>query len=203
VADARITFASSETRSAACLGFEAVGASVRGPAHEATGQPCQDFFAIAVGEDWVVAVVSDGAGSAARALDGARIVSEELSFALTKFLEDDSRSDMSGNDLCSQLESILVDGIERARQRCLAEAATGQKLRSFHATVVGTVLLNTGSLGKPSSADLTSARRFANADRRNTTKPACSSAATFSPPMISRGVLAADFGLRFTLMLLA
>ena len=58
--DPTITFAAPETRSAVGICFEAVGASVRGPAHEATGQPCQDFFAIEVCKDWVVAVVSDG-----------------------------------------------------------------------------------------------------------------------------------------------
>jgi hypothetical protein len=92
-------------------------------------------------EDWAVAVVSDGAGSAARALDGARIVSEELCSALAAFLKGDT--DVPGGGLYSRVEDVLVDGIERARQRCAEEAHDGQKLRSFHATVIGTVLLNT------------------------------------------------------------
>jgi hypothetical protein len=119
---------------------------VRGPAHIATGQPCQDTFAIGLGEDWVVAVVSDGAGSADRARDGACIVSEEVCRALSEFLNDISRSDMLATDLYSRVEGILINGIERARQRCLDEAAAGQKLRSFHATVLGTVVVNAGGV---------------------------------------------------------
>jgi hypothetical protein len=143
VTDATITFATPETRSAAGICFEAVGACVRGPAHEATGQPCQDFFAIEVCNDWVVAVVSDGAGSADRAADGARIVSHEICGTLSAFLNDSNRSDALGADLCSSVEGVLIGGIERARQHCLDEAHAGQTLRSFHATLVGAVVGNT------------------------------------------------------------
>jgi hypothetical protein len=146
VTDATITFAAPETTSAVGICFEAVGASVRGPAHEATGQPCQDFFAIEVCKDWVVAVVSDGAGSADRAADGARIVSHEICGALSGFLNDSSRSGALGADLCSGVEGVLIGGIERARQHCLDEAHAGQTLRSFHATLVGAVVGNTGGV---------------------------------------------------------
>jgi hypothetical protein len=141
-----MTIAASETSSTFGPGFEVVGASVRGPAHEATGQLCQDFFAIEAGKDWVVAVVSDGAGSAVRALDGARIVSEELRRALVDYLKENSRSDVLAANMRSGFEGIVIGGIERARQCCLDRADAGQKLRSFHATIVGTVVLNTAAV---------------------------------------------------------
>src|SRR5258707_4597833 len=119
--EATITVATSETGSAVCWGFEAVGASVGGAAHDAIGQPCQDRFAIGVGEDWVVAIVSDGAGSAARALDGARIVSEQLCRELTDFLKDNYRSDLPAADLASGVKGVLIQGIERARQCCVEQ----------------------------------------------------------------------------------
>jgi hypothetical protein len=143
VADPTITTDSSGTCSRVCVGFEAVGASVRGPSHEMTGQPCQDCFAIEVGKEWAVAVASDGAGSAARALDGASIVSAELCRTLTDFLKESRRSEALGSNFCSSVEGVVIDGIERARQRCLEEAGTGQKLRSFQATVVGAVVFDT------------------------------------------------------------
>jgi Protein phosphatase 2C len=146
VADTTITLAALETTSAVGFFFEAAGASVRGAAHEATGQPCQDCFAIKVCKDWVVAVVSDGAGSADRAADGARIVSHEICGALSGFLNDSSGSDVLGADLCSRVKGVLIGGIERARQHCLDEAHAGETLRSFHATLVGTVLGNTGGV---------------------------------------------------------
>ena len=58
--------------------FDAVGAAAIGPSHTAVGKPCEDFFKLEPGHNWVVAVVSDGAGSAHRAIDGATIVTEEI-----------------------------------------------------------------------------------------------------------------------------
>ena len=146
MADTTITTGTSETCPRVCVGFEAVGASVQGPSHKITGEPCQDCFAIEVGQEWAVAVVSDGAGSAAKALDGARIVSAELCRALMDFLKDESQSKLFGNNLCSGIERVVIDGIERARRRCMEEADVGTTLHSYHATVVGTVVLTTGGV---------------------------------------------------------
>jgi Protein phosphatase 2C len=146
VADPTITVDVSETNSLVCPGLEVVAAAIRGPSHAVTGQPCQDCFAIEVGKDWAVAIVSDGAGSAARALDGARIVSKELCRALADFLKDSNRSGALGSNVCSSVEGVVIEGIERARQRCLAEAGIWQKLSSFHATLVGTVVLHPGGV---------------------------------------------------------
>ena len=56
----------------AALAWRVGGASVRGTGHVAAGLPCQDAHAVAVTRDaqereWLVAVVSDGAGSARHA----------------------------------------------------------------------------------------------------------------------------------------
>lgn len=61
-----------------CDGWRYVLASVRGTAHHTAATPCQDFSSSRVlenpaGESILVAVVADGAGSALRALDGAKI----------------------------------------------------------------------------------------------------------------------------------
>jgi hypothetical protein len=58
--------------------FEAVGASATGPRHLAAGKACEDCFKLELGNDWIVAAVSDGAGSADRAIDGATAVSEAI-----------------------------------------------------------------------------------------------------------------------------
>jgi hypothetical protein len=126
-----------------CELFEVVGRSVVGPSHLASGQPCQDFFAAEIGQDWAVAVVSDGAGSAKRALDGATIVSEEICQALASYLKQlNTAHDGPTITSCWWVEGILIGAIERARKRCVLVGGIGEQLRSFHATVVGSVLVD-------------------------------------------------------------
>lgn len=122
--------------------FEAVGASVAGPRHMTRGIACQDFFKVEVKDDWITAVVSDGAGSATRALEGARIVSQEICGVFADRLAlSSSHSQQGWIAFRAWAESAVTEGIERARERCLIEAGHQESLAAFHATVVGVVMI--------------------------------------------------------------
>lgn len=70
--------ATSSVPSSAKLGeWIVVGASVRGNGHIQNGMPCQDYSKFEMlGKGWGIAVVADGAGSAAHAELGAKVVVE-------------------------------------------------------------------------------------------------------------------------------
>jgi hypothetical protein len=122
--------------------FEAVAACALGPSHLAAGKACEDFYKLELGDDWVVAVVSDGAGSAPRALDGAKVVSEEIcSIFEARLSSHTSRALMQADAFFSWVESGVCEGVEYARKRCLAEVLEHESLSAFHATVVGTVMV--------------------------------------------------------------
>ena len=61
-------------------------ASVKGPDHTNSGLLCQDASILRTDHSgkWLVAVVSDGAGSAKRADEGAHFVTEKFANALTE-----------------------------------------------------------------------------------------------------------------------
>ena len=71
--------------------WRAVGASVIGTSHEAGGKPCQDHHAFAeittAGAVVFAAAVADGAGSAARSDEGARLVCEQFLIELAEVLD--------------------------------------------------------------------------------------------------------------------
>jgi hypothetical protein len=148
------------------VSYDIVGARVVGPRHAALGGDCQDYFLSDTGPDWAVAIVSDGAGSAARALDGARFVAEEVQSAIcatirsrqasasrspgaASFLLEQAAkwrgSRGAAQDVFALLKEAVVSGIEGARERCLMAADQSERLESFHATVIGGVLF--GKLG--------------------------------------------------------
>ena len=145
--------------------YDIVGARVVGSKHAAQDIPCQDYFVFDKGPDWAVAVVSDGAGSVPRALDGAQCAAAEICSTVSAKVRDNAlrhpvrtlarswlKSALNWQDpwkvkerILDQLKDAVIVGIERARERCLLEAADGQRLESFHATVVGAVLF--GEIG--------------------------------------------------------
>jgi Protein phosphatase 2C len=128
------------------VSYDIVGARVVGSRHVAQGLPCQDYFVSDEGPDWAVAVISDGAGSVPRALDGARYAAAEIcSTVSAKVRENVSRylirrlasqwlsrpinwhNPSMRQEILSDLRSAVLEGIERARARCLLEAADGQR----------------------------------------------------------------------------
>jgi hypothetical protein len=122
--------------------FETVGASAIGSSHLAAGKLCEDFFKLEPGNDWIVAVVSDGAGSATRAIDGATIVSEEICRTFKARLSAQTcRDNIQTDTFSSWVELGACEGIESARKRCLGEIREYESLADFHATVVGAVMV--------------------------------------------------------------
>lgn len=122
--------------------FEIFGASVVGESHQRRSLPCQDFFINAIGSNWAVCVVSDGAGSAIRCFEGATFVSEDVCEALTSELKKDHSGSDNQSSMLDWVKEAVVNGIEKARERCIEGAQEGETIATFHATVVGCVLLN-------------------------------------------------------------
>ncbi|MBQ7659421.1 MAG: protein phosphatase 2C domain-containing protein [Alphaproteobacteria bacterium] len=107
-----------------------VGVSVVGPYHKAKGLKCQDCFAFFQNTSRVVAVVSDGAGSAKYGKIGAKNVCDVLCRVLKRAKFDNIKQD-------------VVDAIEVARDALLIHRFNKQKnedgLVDFAATLVGAV----------------------------------------------------------------
>lgn len=120
--------------------WKVAGVSVPGFSHLADGTPCQDAHAIAVTlNGWLVAVVSDGAGSAARAQDGSRCFADELVVHLT------ARLSPMGDEVAEFFDESLVrewieTSIETVRVGLQSVADTqAAELKDYHATLVGVV----------------------------------------------------------------
>jgi hypothetical protein len=119
-------------------GWKTIGVSVPGFAHQAEGAPCEDFHAIAsFANGRLVAVVSDGAGSAPRAVEGAKMICE----GLVGHLAPHATKLGQGSDIQSEENSVrswVAEGIESVRTK-IAEISAGDPLSAFHATLVGAI----------------------------------------------------------------
>ena len=102
--------------------------SIRGPLHRVKGLPCQDFNCSKVSKNKLVAVVSDGAGSALHSKIGAKVVCETLCDILI-------RSDIKN------IRQNVVKAINVARDKLifhkLNKSKTSDDLINFAATLVG------------------------------------------------------------------
>ncbi len=109
-----------------------VAASITGPYHKAKNLPCQDFYAHANRSGRVVAVISDGAGSAKYGKIGAKTVCSTLCDILISCPLNDIRQK-------------IIDALEVARQKLIYHRFNKSKnengLVDFAATVVGTVYI--------------------------------------------------------------
>ena len=118
--------------------WKVIGASATGSSHQETATPCQDAFHWSCYQDWLVALVCDGAGSARfsdrGAQHAARSITEALIFILSNELSEPER-----NDINFWQERVQI-AIEATRNSLLTTHVTvDSSLRDFHATIVGVI----------------------------------------------------------------
>lgn len=120
-----------------------VAARARGPAHEVRGEPCQDSFAAHVIEDWLIACVADGAGSARLSDAGsARLTREFVEHVAERIA---AGAWIAHDDIAVAITDWAREAIARARTALMAEASKFEcdppaDLRDFASTLVGIVL---------------------------------------------------------------
>lgn len=113
--------------------WNAAAASVRGASHQKIGSPCQDANAWEiVGNDCFVGAVADGAGSAARGEEGARIAADRA----VSFLRERLASGITGEVSDSGIEQILKECMAAARESIYAKAGEEQSSRREFATTL-------------------------------------------------------------------
>lgn len=113
-------------------------AVVRGKSHIDKNTPCQDCCDVQTSADgrWLVAVVSDGAGTAARSEEGARLVSQGITSSLIgEIPKIEARG--PGVWLKDRVHAILIDLRERLRN-------AGDSIQDFNCTLVGVMVGPTG-----------------------------------------------------------
>jgi hypothetical protein len=116
-----------------------VYASVKGTSHARTGAPCQDATACEIlnnpnGNETLIAVVSDGAGSAGRAETGAALACQLFISEMRAFFE----SDGTIADLTPDFARMWITSFQSEIQ--LRADAEELKLRDFACTFVAAVI---------------------------------------------------------------
>ena len=121
------------------MSWKVVQAAVIGTSHAGIGEVCQDNCAVATflapcGEECLLALVSDGAGSAIRGRMGARVACE----AGVRVIEEWVIEAQSLSDLSSDVVASWVDTIHY--QLWLASRVEGHTPRDFACTLLGAVI---------------------------------------------------------------
>jgi hypothetical protein len=117
--------------------WKIAGASVAGFSHQETGAACQDSHATATLDNtWLVAAISDGAGSATRSAEGAHTVCHGIVRYIAAHLPQISQDEHQLNPTAAHL--VVAAGVELIRL-ALANTANGDPLDFFHATLVGVI----------------------------------------------------------------
>jgi len=110
-----------------------IATKITGPAHKQKNLPCQDFFAYKKKNNRIIAVVSDGAGSAKFGKIGAKIICETVCDILSRSKFKDIKKD-------------IVFAIEAARNKLclhrLNKTKSEENIMDFSATVIGAVYQN-------------------------------------------------------------
>lgn len=119
------------------------GTSVTGTRHRARGEACQDRHIIRnTPEGALIAIASDGAGSARFGGEGAELLCSNVAASLERHLKQTDEPSCSRSNMMALGRSIR-DGVRSARSavRAVAHGRDGSTLADFHATLVGGVLL--------------------------------------------------------------
>jgi hypothetical protein len=125
--------------------WHVVGASVQGTAHARLGVPCQDAHVWRVLPDGtLVLAIADGAGSAARSLEGAQAAVQAALDAMT--------GGLASPEPC-QPEALLRDVFARARASVAALAAGADTPLPQFATTLMAALVTTDGLSVASLGD--------------------------------------------------
>ena len=122
------------------VAWKTAGVSIAGFAHEAESSPCQDAHSCAaLPGGYLVAAVSDGAGTAARSIEGARYLCElvvtELSLRLAEFGQVDG-SPFEETVAKPWIEEVIE--VARHHFKTLAKDQGGS-ISDFHATLVAAI----------------------------------------------------------------
>lgn len=120
--------------------WRVAGSSVTGSAHASAGRKCQDRHRVEVTrKGLLIAVVSDGAGSAAFGGEGAALLCDHVAGALAALAEHETRIGRAG--LLAACRAVC-QGVASARSVASTLAAEcGSGIEAFHATLVGAVML--------------------------------------------------------------
>lgn len=117
--------------------------SVRGFSHAEAEMPCQDAYAVRISQTGcLVAIVSDGAGSAKHSAEGSQLLCDELSKFLAHRI--DSTRTFSSESLNAlelpHVRECVEEGIAVIRDSLVNIARQqGGSLSDFNATLVGTI----------------------------------------------------------------
>jgi hypothetical protein len=116
--------------------WKIAGAKVKGPSHVQTGTPCQDAFSSHISPDgqWVSMVVSDGAGSAARAEEGSQLVSQIFSEKLLEIA-----AQLNTRVPGSWINDFVIQQVIEVRELLRVKAGSDD-IRDFHCTLVATLI---------------------------------------------------------------
>ncbi|MFT3827980.1 MAG: PP2C family serine/threonine-protein phosphatase [Chitinophagaceae bacterium] len=117
--------------------WKAIGQSITGTSHIATGKDCEDAFCFKImplptGEETLIAFISDGAGSARYA----KIAAEKVTTTAVNIAGDwISRDILPGEDHLLQLAETLYDQLEAL------SVEYNEPLNEFSCTLLGCILL--------------------------------------------------------------
>jgi hypothetical protein len=108
------------------------GASATGSSHFSTRTPCQDASVLKTSKDgeWVVMVVSDGAGSASKAEEGSRLVADFFSDELFKLI-----TELTKRPPGHWINDFVIEKVIQTRA-ALRDLAKSDDISDYHCTLV-------------------------------------------------------------------
>ncbi len=115
------------------MSWKVIAASARGTSHVQTGEPCQDAWCYKIHEQTLIAVVSDGAGTARKSDVGAWHLAQTV---VNKLIAAVQADDSFVENNLAAWQSLVVASIELARTTLVLDELT---IEDYHATLVGFV----------------------------------------------------------------